>query len=90
VHNDVRHFEEPQVELRIVTNRGGGSRVFSNLQELHLFSNEAARDVATLTAILMKSTSDEQYIAQTLALVNDLAFQLQQSVELISEASAAL
>jgi len=95
MHNDARHFEQPhstsgnssRTELRITTNRGG-YRVFSHLEELRLFSIETARDVATLTAVLMESTSDDGYIAQTLGLLNDLSFQLQQCVEMACEATA--
>lgn len=74
-------------KLQIATNRGG-RRVFLDLREVREFSVETSRDVATLTAIIQDSESDEGYIAQTLGLLNDISFQLQQAVELICDAEA--
>jgi hypothetical protein len=71
-----------QTDLRVTTNRGG-ARVFMDLRQLREFSIETARDVATLTAIVEASEADESFIKQTLGLLNDLSFQLQQAVELI-------
>jgi hypothetical protein len=74
-----------QPDLQITTNRGG-RRVFSDLREVREFSVEVARDVAMLTAVLQDSTSDEGFVMQTMGLLNDISFQLQQAVELVCEA----
>ncbi|SOY56027.1 hypothetical protein [Cupriavidus taiwanensis] len=75
-------------ELRIATNRGG-SRVFSSLQEVREFARHTARDVACLTAVAQSSSEDESFIVQMWGLVNDLAFQLEQAVDLIAGAETA-
>jgi hypothetical protein len=77
-----------QPDLQITTNRGG-RRVFSNLREVREFSVEVARDVAMLTAVLQDSTSDEGFVMQTMGLLNDISFQLQQAVELVCEAGVS-
>ncbi|CAG4891478.1 hypothetical protein [Paraburkholderia gardini] len=90
MHNDSRHFESSQLqaELRITTNRGG-ARVFRDLRDVREFSMATAEDVAVLTAVIMESTADSGLVERTLGVVNDLAFQLQQSVALMCEAEAA-
>lgn len=72
-------------ELRITTNRGG-DRVFRDLRQLREFAVETSKDIANLTVILQESESDDGYISKILGLLNDLSFQLQQTVELICEA----
>jgi hypothetical protein len=73
-----------QMDLRISTNRGG-ARVFQNLQEVREFSKATSDDLATLTAVVEDSDLDTSYVIQTLGLLNDLAFQLQQSIALVCD-----
>jgi hypothetical protein len=74
-----------EIELSVTTNRGG-RRVFEDIREVREFSVETARDLATLSAVIEDSKLDEPFVIRTLGLVNDLAFQLQQSIELMCEA----
>lgn len=69
-------------ELRITTNRGG-DRIFLDLRQLREFSVETADDLATLTAVIGDSNLDAGFVMQTIGLLNDLAFQLQQAVALM-------
>lgn len=78
-----------KAELRITTNRGG-DRVFLDQQQLCEFTKATSEDLATLTAIVEKSECDSYFISQAVGLLNDLAFQLQQSVELMCGADSAM
>lgn len=71
-----------KADLRILTNRGG-DRVFLDQQQVRDFTEATSEDLATLTAIIENSDVDDSFISHALGLLNDLAFQLQQSVKLI-------
>ncbi|KGS08609.1 hypothetical protein [Burkholderia sp. ABCPW 111] len=79
---------ERTTEYCIATNRGG-ARVFRNLIDAREFSVATASDLAALTAVIRASTEDDGLIDQAWALVNDLAFQLEQSVAIVCEANPA-
>ncbi|WP_157647215.1 hypothetical protein [Burkholderia ubonensis] len=76
-----------QTNLRILTNRGG-NRIFQHATDLREFAQATAEDLAALTRVMKESRSDSSFIEQMLGLANDLAFQLQQSVDLMCEAGA--
>jgi hypothetical protein len=77
-------MDKQKMELRVATNRGG-ARVFQSLYEVCEFSRATSGDLATLTAVVEDSDLDTSYVIQTLGLLNDLAFQLQQSVALVCD-----
>ena len=80
-------MDKQNAELRISTNRGG-TRVFLDLREVREFSRATAEDLATLTAIVEDSSLDTSFVTIALGLLNDLAFQLQQSVALVCDSIA--
>ncbi|WP_034192208.1 hypothetical protein [Burkholderia cenocepacia] len=82
------HRAATQTEMRIVTARGG-SRVFSNIDEVRNFSKATADDLAALTLIMTESNADYGFVEQMWGLANDLAFQLQQSIGLVCEAESS-
>jgi len=77
-------MDKQNAELRISTNRGG-ARVFLDLREVREFSKATAEDLATLAAVIEDSSLDTSFVNITLGLLNDLAFQLQQSIALVCD-----
>ncbi|KFL24324.1 Uncharacterised protein [Ralstonia pickettii] len=75
-------------ELRIRTNRGG-NRVFENAREMLFFAKETASDLASLTVIIQEATdaqAEPGFLARSIGAMNDMAWQLEQALEILCAA----
>ena len=74
----------PDAILRITTNEGG-DRVFQDMDELVVFVKNTASSVTCLLVVVLAAfSSEEGFLEGALKVANDLAFQLEQAVDLLA------